>query len=70
MTAAALIGHAARPGSRIMTIARDGQPRSLRRTASAIQSLSPGYFPFVMAAAASVARIPARSRLGKKVNSR
>jgi tellurite resistance protein TehA-like permease len=32
-----------------MTIARDGQPRSLRRTASAIQSLSPGYFPFVMA---------------------
>jgi hypothetical protein len=32
-----------------MTIAGDGQSRSLRRTATAIQSLSPGYFPFVMA---------------------
>ena len=32
-----------------MTIARDGQPRSLGRTATAIQDLSPGYFPFVMA---------------------
>jgi hypothetical protein len=32
-----------------MTIAGDGQPRSLGRTATAIQSLSPGYFPFVMA---------------------
>ena len=61
-----------------MTIAGEGQPRSAgrtatvipSRTATVIQSLSPGYFPFVMAAAASVARIPARSRLGKKVNSR
>ena len=32
-----------------MTIARDGQPRSLGWTAAAIQDLSPGYFPFVMA---------------------
>ena len=32
-----------------MTIAQDGQPRSLGRTATAIQDLSPGYFPFVMA---------------------
>ena len=32
-----------------MTIAGDGPSRSLRRTAAAIQSLSPGYFPFVMA---------------------
>ena len=53
-----------------MTIAGKGQPRSAGRTATVIQSLSPGYFPFVMAAAASVAHIPARSRLGKKVNSR
>jgi hypothetical protein len=27
----------------------DGQPRPPGRTATAIQSLSPGYFPFVMA---------------------
>jgi tellurite resistance protein TehA-like permease len=38
-------GARARPGSRIMPIAGDGQSR----TAAAIQSLSPGYFPFVMA---------------------
>jgi hypothetical protein len=32
-----------------MTIAAEGQPRSAGRTATAVQSLSPGYFPFVMA---------------------
>jgi tellurite resistance protein TehA-like permease len=32
-----------------MTVAGGGQPRSLGRTAAAVQSLSPGYFPFVMA---------------------
>jgi len=42
-------GARSRSGSRIMTIAGDGQPRSLGRTATAIQSLSPGYFPFMMA---------------------
>jgi tellurite resistance protein TehA-like permease len=32
-----------------MTIAAEGQPPSPGRTAAVIQSLSPGYFPFVMA---------------------
>ena len=35
--------------SSALTLAGDGQPRSLRRTATAVQGLSPGYFPFVMA---------------------
>jgi hypothetical protein len=35
--------------SRIMTIPGDEPPRSLGRTAVAVQSLFPGYFPFVMA---------------------
>jgi tellurite resistance protein TehA-like permease len=37
------------PGSRTITIAGDEPWGSLRRTATAIQGLSPGYFPFVMA---------------------
>jgi hypothetical protein len=38
------------PGpSRTGTIAGAGPPRSLRRTATAIQGLSPDYFPFLMA---------------------
>jgi hypothetical protein len=32
-----------------MTITGEGQPRSAGRAATAMQSLSPGYFPFVMA---------------------
>jgi hypothetical protein len=38
-----------RSGFPAVTIAEDGPSRSLRRTAAAIQGLSPGYFPFVMA---------------------
>ena len=38
-----------RSGFPVVTIAEDGPSRSLRRTATAIQGLSPGYFPFVMA---------------------
>jgi hypothetical protein len=38
-----------RSGSPTMTVAGGGQPRSLGRIAAAVQSLSPGYFPFVMA---------------------
>ena len=38
-----------RSGSAIMTVAGEGQQRSPGRTATVIQSLSPGYFPFVMA---------------------
>ncbi len=30
-----------------MTIAGEGQPRAQGRTATAVQNLSPGYFPFV-----------------------
>jgi tellurite resistance protein TehA-like permease len=36
-------------GSPAVTAARDGEPRSRGRTATAVQGLSPGYFPFVMA---------------------
>jgi hypothetical protein len=42
-------GSGSRSGSGAVTIAGDGPSRSLRRTATAIQGLSPGYFPFVMA---------------------
>src|SRR5580700_4010185 len=44
-------GHWARSqsGSGTVTMAAEEPSRSLRRTATAIQGLSPGYFPFVMA---------------------
>jgi hypothetical protein len=41
-------GASSRSGSRIMTIAGQGQPRSLGRTATAIQSLFPGYFDVIV----------------------
>ena len=42
-------GARSRSGSRTTMIAGDGQSPSPGRTATAVQSLSPGYFPFVMA---------------------
>jgi tellurite resistance protein TehA-like permease len=36
-------------GPRTASTTEDGQPGALRRTATVVQGLSPGYFPFVMA---------------------
>ncbi len=42
-------GDTSAQGSPVMTIAGAGPPRSPGRIAAAVQSLSPGYFPFLMA---------------------